>query len=272
MSRVASKKHESDRSKHDYEDHNDLISNLLRNNDFESMSAENILNWASNKFKTDRVVLSTSFQYSGVAMIDMISRFGLSMRIATVDTWRLHEETYDYIRKLEQHYDTKIEIHQPNPEQIDSMVDRFGEYLFFDSKAKQEYCCQVRKLRPHNDLLKTVDCWMSGTRRDQSLLRQRSTPKAMLVTEDGSHRQILKLNPMADWTEEHLLKYVEKNQVPTHPLYGKGYRSIGCIICSTPTMPGEDQRTGRWRWFNHDEKVDGEEAKECGLHVPVYNI
>ena len=269
MSRVASKKHESDRSKHDYEDHNDLTSNLLRDNDFESMSAENILNWATNNFKTDRVVLSTSFQYSGVAMIDMISRFGLSMRIATVDTWRLHEETYGYIRKLEQHYDIKIEIHQPNPEQIDSMVDRFGEYLFFDSKAKQEYCCQVRKVRPHRKLLKTADCWISGVRRDQTSRRADNTPKASLVPEYGTQRQVLKFNPLADWTEDQLSKFIEKNEILDHPLYARGYRSIGCFICSTTAVAGEDQRAGRWRWFNEKNRQQEEDAKECGLH---YNI
>ena len=143
--------------------HNEKLAGLLRETDFEAMSAESILTWAGSAFAPGRAVLSTSFQYSGVAMIHMLRQLGLEIRIATVDTLRLHPETYAYIRELEQHYGIEIEVQRPDPEQVRSMVERFGEYLFFDSKAKQEYCCQVRKLRPHDELLKTADCWISGS-------------------------------------------------------------------------------------------------------------
>ena len=252
--------------------HNERLAGLLRENDFESMSSESILTWADSAFPSGRAVLSTSFQYSGVAMIHMLRKLGLKIRIATVDTLRLHPETYAYIRELEECYGIEIEKQGPDQDQVRSMVERFGEYLFFDSKAKQEYCCQMRKLRPHDELLKTVDCWISGVRRDQSAVRKKNTPKAATVAEYGSPRHIFKLNPMSDWTEDRVREYVEKNRVPVHPLYAEGYRSIGCIICSTPTLPGENQRAGRWRWFNGKETIGEEELKECGLHVPMYNI
>lgn len=253
------------------ERHNDRLDNLLKTNDFEAMSAGEMLAWAAAAFAAERLVLSTSFQHAGVAMIHMAMSAGLELRIATIDTLRLPPETYAFLRDVEERYGIDIEVQRPDPKHVQSMTRRFGEYLFFDSKTLQEYCCHVRKVRPNDELLKTVDCWVSGVRRDQSG-RRVDTPKAATVTEVGSRRRILKLNPMADWSRERLLAFIEQHDVPCHPLYEQGYRSIGCTICSTPTLAGEDQRAGRWRWFNGDERLDPKEAKECGLHIPVYNI
>ena len=253
------------------ERHNQTLGNYLQETDFESMTPEAMLRWAAAAFAPERIVLSTSFQHSGLAMIHMVCELGLDLRIATVDTLRLHPETLEFKRLVEERYGIEIEAQKPDPKQVSSMVDRFGEYLFFDNKAKQEYCCQVRKTRPHDELLKTADCWISGLRRDQSALRQ-ETPKAIAVPEFGSRRRILKLNPLADWSERRLLDYTERNDIPTHPLYVQGYANFGCVICSTPILPGEDKRDGRWRWFNSDEKPTSEDMKECGLHIPMYNI
>ena len=235
------------------------------------MAPEEMLSWAASTFEAGRTLLSTSFQASGVTMIHMVSQLGLDVRVATIDTLRLHPETYGFIREVEERYGIDIEVHRPDAGQVRSMVERFGEYLFFDNKAKQEYCCQIRKTRPHDELLKTVDCWISGLRRDQSAIRQ-NTPKATVVPEYGSRRHILKLNPLADWNEERLVDYMTRHDVPRHPLYAQGYDSIGCLICSTPTLAGEPKRAGRWRWFNADERPSEEDIKECGLHIPMYNI
>ena len=251
--------------------HNRTIDNYLRDIDFESMDPEEILAWTATALSAERIVLSTSFQYSGVAMIHMVRKLGLDMRIATVDTLRLHPETLEFISLLESRYGIEIEVHKPDPEQVESMVERFGEFLFFDNKAKQEYCCQVRKTRPHDELLKTADCWISGLRRDQSALRGQ-TPKAVAVPEYGTRRRLLKLDPLADWSLEQLLAYTQDEGIPKHPLYARGFPSFGCVICSTPTLPGEDQRAGRWRWFNEDDQLLEEDMKECGLHIPMYNI
>ena len=120
---------------------------------------------------------------------------------------------------------------------------------------------------PIDSLLKTVDCWISGLRRRHSAARQKA-PKASLVIESGTQRKILKINPLIDWSDEGLMKYIDKHEVPRHPLYDQGYQSIGCFICSTPSLPGEDKRAGRWRWFNGHADVQ-KDGKECGLH---YNI
>ena len=235
----------------------------------ESMSAEELLGWASQAFP-GRGVINTSFQYTGTAMIHMACALGLDLRFATIDTLRLQPETYAFIREIEARYGCAIEIIRPKEEMVERMVERFGEYLFFDSKEKQEYCCQVRKVKPNNELLKSVDCWITGLRRDQSAHRQETASKADLVPEYGTRRKILKLSPLADWSEERLLQYIERNDIPVHPLYEQGYPSFGCVICSTPTRPGEPKRAGRWRWFNENSQpAEGGDHKECGLH---YNI
>ena len=256
---------------HAWDAHNERLTGYLEGQDFESMDALPVLRWATDTFEADRIVLNTSFQYSGVAMIHMAVEAGLRLRFATIDTLRLHPETYAFLREVEDRYGIDIEVQRPDTDQLQGMVRRFGEYLFFDSKTLQEYCCQIRKVKPNEQLLMTVDCWVSGMRRDQSDHR-RDTPKAMTVGEYGSRRQILKLNPMVDWGEDRLRSYIENNNIPRHPLYDQGYKSIGCFICSTPVSDSEDQRAGRWRWFNSDDRVDPEEAKECGLHIPMYNI
>jgi phosphoadenosine phosphosulfate reductase len=251
--------------------HNVHIIKLLKDIDFESMEADKTLEWAAESIGAGRVVLNTSLQMAGVAMIHMATNAGLGIRIATLDTLRLPPETYSFLHEIEERYGINIEVCTPDAEKVDRMVRRFGEFLFFDGKHLQDHCCKVRKTDPNNELLKTADCWISGLRRDQSTLREQ-TPKATSVTEHGSKRRILKLNPMADWTQERLQSYVDEHDIPQHPLYAQGYQSIGCVICSTPTLSGEDARAGRWRWFNNSDELSAEDAKECGLHIPMYNI
>jgi phosphoadenosine phosphosulfate reductase len=251
------------------EEKNQELEGYLRELDFEAMPAEEMLRWASETFP-GRAVINTSFQYTGVVMIHMAVTQGLDLRFATIDTLRLHPETYEFMEEVKRRYGCQLEVIQPRSEDVGRMVGRFGEYLFFDSKEKQEYCCQVRKVWPQNALLKTADCWIAGLRWDQSEYRRDNAHKASLVNEYGTRRKILKLCPLVDWAEERLLDYIRENEVPVHPLYGQGYPSFGCIICATPVRPGEPKRAGRWRWFNASTMpADTEDHKECGLH---YNI
>ena len=247
---------------------NRRLEDYLQEIDFETMEVGDLLQWADKVFP-GRAVISTSLQRTGIVLIHLASELGLKLRVATVDTWRLHRETHEFLGQIEERYGCDVERIVPDAEQVNSMIERFGEYLFFDSKEKQEYCCQMRKTRPHYQLLSTADCWIAGVRRDQSSHRATNTPKASLVPESATRRQILKLNPLADWTERRLLQFVRDNGIPEHPLYAKGYTSIGCFICSTPAVAGEEQRAGRWRWFNQKNRELEEDAKECGLH---YNI
>ncbi len=248
------------------EEHNERLKNDIDCVDWDGMDAADALGWAGENFP-GRAVLATSFQNTGMAMLHMVVSGGIDLRLATFDTLRLHPETYAFMDLVKERYGCQIEVWQPREEHLRRMIDRFGEYLFFDSKEKQEHCCDLRKTKPRNEMLKTADCWISGQRWDQSAHRKDTAKKAELIGEYGTQRKLLKLNPLVDWSEERLEAYVRDNDVPTHPLYEQGYPSFGCIICATPVRPGEDKRAGRWRWFNQLDDVD--DNKECGLH---YNI
>jgi phosphoadenylyl-sulfate reductase (thioredoxin) len=245
---------------------NQDLEDYVQNLDWHSMNAENLLRWAFDEFGS-RAVLATSFQRSGMAMFHMAYSGGIPLRIATIDTLRLHDETYSFIDHVEAHYSTKIERWQPKSSHVERMVGRFGEYLFFDSKEKQEHCCDVRKTKPRNSMLSGMDCWISGLRWEQSDYRRQTAKKVSLISEYGTQRKLLKLNPLIDWNDLRLDDYVRANDVPEHPLYAQGFPSFGCKVCATPIRPGEDKRAGRWRWFNGMETTSDD--KECGLHYTI---
>ncbi len=222
------------------------------------MDAEELITWVFANFG-DRAAIGTSFQLTGSVIIDMASRHFKRFRVFTVDTLRLHPETYETIRAFEERYGFRVERFVPDERLLKDMVDRFGEYLFFMDKAKQEYCCYVRKVEPNRRALETVDVWITGLRRDQSGYRK-DVKKASVVEEGG--RKILKLAPLADWDMESIRRYIKEHNVPYNVLFDKGYDSVGCIICSTPLLKGEPPRSGRWRWFNRSD-----DKKECGIHI-----
>ncbi|GMW02852.1 MAG: phosphoadenosine phosphosulfate reductase [Candidatus Hydrogenedentota bacterium] len=223
-----------------------------------AMEPEALLAWSHENFG-ERAAIITSFQNTGCVMIDMASRVAPGLRVVTVDTLRLHDETYALMDEIEKRYGLTIERFQPDPEKLERMVKQHGEFLFFDSKDKQEFCCHIRKVEPNNRALDSVDVWISGLRRDHSEFRK-ATPKATYV--EPNDRPILKLNPLADWDEQAIRRYSDEHTVPHNALYDKGYTSIGCMICTTPTLPWEDKRAGRWRWFNGSD-----DNKECGIHI-----
>lgn len=213
-----------------------------------------------------RAAIGTSGQLTGVAMIHMAIQAGYKPRVFTIDTERLFPETYDLFDAIEKKYDLKIEKIKPDPKKIEAMVKEHGEYLFFDSKEKQELCCHLRKVEPNERVLSALDVWISGLRSDQSAGRA-ATKKFEILYKGKEKRPLLKVAPLVQWSEEKLRDYIEKNQIPSHALLKKSpdgwyYESLGCIICTTPIGPHEPRRAGRWRWFNQEE-----DAKECGLHV-----
>ena len=207
-----------------------------------------------------RAAIITSFQDTGCVMIDLMQKAAPGIRVLTVDTLRLPQETYDVMDQIEAKYGIIIERFTPDPVRLDRMVRQHGEFLFFDSKDKQEYCCKIRKVEPNDRALETVDVWFTGLRRDQSDMRG-DTPKLQLINRGG--RKILKVCPLAEWDKAMVDAHAAEHGVPMNALYGKGYTSIGCVICTTPTLPHEPKRAGRWRWFNYLDKDD----KECGIHV-----
>jgi phosphoadenosine phosphosulfate reductase len=218
-----------------------------------------------------RTAIGTSGQLTGCAMIDMaVKARAPGLRVFTNDTLRLFPETQDLFKALELRYGFTMERYTPPAKELQAMIEQNGEYLFFDSKEKQEYCCYVRKILPNQLALDTLDVWITGLRGDQSGSRANVSRFEIIQHPDGSGtRPFLKVAPLATWNEATVRDYLKVNQVPVHALLDKKlpggwyYESLGCILCTTPISPYEPRRAGRWRWFNTTDN-----KKECGLHLP----
>jgi phosphoadenosine phosphosulfate reductase len=205
-----------------------------------------------------QVAICTSFQAEGMAILDMAWRIDPKVRLFTVDTGRLHQETYDVMETVRQRYGIEVEVYSPDAKQVENMVRRFGPNLFQRSVHARLVCCNVRKVEPIRGVLQGLDAWITGLRRDQWASRA----NIRKIEIDHDHGGLTKISPLADWMLEEVKEYNEAHDVPVHPLYAKGYTSIGCAPCTRPTAVGEDPRAGRWWWETNA-------PKECGIHCPI---
>ena len=219
-------------------------------------SAQEVLGWAIDEFGSG-LAICTSFQASGSVILDMAARLvGGDINVFSIDTGRLHEETYQLISQIRQRYGIVIELVPPDADELGRMLTLHGPNLFYESPAKRKLCCELRKVRPLQRRLATLDAWVTGLRRDQDGARERTEPVAI----DEEHGGIVKLAPLAGWSNEQVFAYARQHDVPLHPLYAQGYPSIGCQPCTRKVEAGEDSRAGRWWW---EKDVD----KECGMHL-----
>jgi thioredoxin-dependent adenylylsulfate APS reductase len=223
--------------------------------DFENKSAEEVMRWALDRFHP-RIGLSNSLQTEDMVVQDIGWRINPNLNVFTLDTGRIHQETYDMMDRVREHYGTRMEVLFPDAAEVQAMVNAKGLNLFYESLENRHECCGIRKLQPLRKKLATLDAWITGLRRDQWATR--SDVKKIEV--DVANGGIIKINPIADWTQAMLDEYVARHDVPRHALYAKGFTSIGCLPCTRATKPGEDPRAGRW-WWEQDGK------KECGLHL-----
>lgn len=211
-----------------------------------------MLAWALQAYGR-RFGIATSFQAEEMVLVDMVARIDPGVRVFTLDTGRLPEETYQMLETTRERYGVRVEVVFPDAGEVERMTTRYGANLFYQDAARRKLCCHVRKTRPLERKLAGFDCWATGLRRMQSAERA-NLPR---VEQTGER---LKLNPLSDWSDQRLEEYVASNHVPRHPLLGRGYPSIGCAPCTRPVQPGEDARAGRW-WWEQDA------SKECGIHV-----
>ena len=225
--------------------------------EFEDKEPEDLLEWAMDRFG-DRFAIITSFQADGAAMIDMAHAINPKVRVITIDTGRLPQEQYEIIDTFRERYGMEIEVFFPDPSGVETMVRKNGTNLFYQSVEKRLLCCHVRKILPLNRALKGLDCWATGLRRDQWATRA----NIRKIDLDHDHGGIVKISPLADWTEEMVWEYIKEYNVPTHPLYELGYTSISCMPCTRPVPPGAHPRSGRWWW---EENA----PKECGMHCSI---
>lgn len=234
----------------------DSILRFVRSGAAEALDAEEILTWGIRNF-APRIALSASFGApEGLVILDMMHRIDPASRVFVLDTGRLPQETYDLIDRVRERYDKPIEVIFPHGPAVQSLVADHGLNPFYESVEKRQLCCRVRKVEPLNRHLATLDAWVTGLRRDQNVTRS-DTSKVEI---DRAHGGIAKLNPIADWTHDRVMEYVEAHDVPTNRLHGRGYPSVGCAPCSRAIAPGDDPRAGRWWWENAD-------TRECGIHT-----
>lgn len=201
------------------------------------------------------IVFSTSLGYEDQVITDLILSNKLDIKIFTLDTGRLFNETYMTLQKTNNRYDTKIEVMFPQTTAVENLLSTKGPLSFYDSIENRKECCAIRKVEPLNRALKGQKIWITGIRAEQSGNRQ-----DMAQLEWDEAHQLFKFHPLLHWSLDQVKEYLKINNVPYNPLHDKGFVSIGCAPCTRAIMEGEDFRAGRWWW-------EDESKKECGLHA-----
>jgi phosphoadenosine phosphosulfate reductase len=211
----------------------------------------------------DRFGRSCAIAFSGaedVVLIDICSRLGLPFSVFSLDTGRLHPETYRFIDKVRSHYGIQIRIMSPNRVLLEPFIEEKGLFSFYDDGHKE--CCGIRKVEPLKRALSSYRAWMTGQRKDQSPATRGGIPHIEIdgVFKGPEGSELYKFNPLADWSLSEVWEYIRTYDVPHNELHDRGFVSIGCEPCTRPPKPGEHERAGRW-WWEEDTK------RECGLHV-----
>lgn len=220
--------------------------------------------------ESPRAILKAAFKrydniaisFSGaedVVLIEMAHKLTNNLKVFTLDTGRLHPETYGFIERVRKHYDINIEVLFPDTTEVQNLVNQKGLFSFYEDGHSE--CCGIRKVNPLKRKLAGVDAWITGQRKDQSPGTRNEVP---VVQDDanfsGPDKSLVKFNPLANWTSKQVWDYIRMTEAPYNELHEKGFVSIGCQPCTRPVLPGQHEREGRWWW---------EEAtqKECGLHA-----
>lgn len=184
----------------------------------------------------------------------LIAQMPQPIAVFTLDTGRMFYETYELIEKTQLRYDLKIEVFFPDADQVQQMVQKNGINLFYHSVDNRKQCCHIRKIAPLQRALTGKKAWITGLRREQS-----PTRTDLEIAEWDSLNQMIKINPLLEWSEAEVWSFIREHTVPYNILHDQGFPSIGCQPCTRAVLPGEDVRSGRWWWENP-------ETKECGLH------
>lgn len=228
-----------------------IIDSLNRN--FKGKSPSENLRYFLDVYE-GKVGLSTSFGAEDQVLTDMVLKIDNNAHIFTLDTGRLHPETYDVMDATNLKYNKKIEVYFPDTQSVQELYKTQGINGHYESMEKRKNCCFVRKIEPLQRALKGLDVWITGLRADQSVTRT----EIPFVEYDAKFK-VIKVNPLIDWKESDIWNYIKENNVPYNKLHDQGFPSIGCAPCTRAVEDGEDIRAGRWWW-------EDPEHKECGLH------
>ncbi|MCE8423455.1 MAG: phosphoadenylyl-sulfate reductase [Candidatus Methanoperedens sp.] len=228
------------------------IEQLAKEN--ENSTPQDIIELALSKFRN----VATSFSGAeDVILIDMAKKTRKNFRVFSLDTGRLHPETYQFIEEVRKNYNIDVEVFFANRDATEKLVKEKGLFSFYSDGHKE--CCDVRKVDPLKRALNTVDTWITGQRKDQSPGTRANIPVIQKDPTFGTGN-LIKFNPIANWSSNQVWDYIRENNVPYNKLHEKGFVSIGCEPCSKPVLPGQHEREGRWWWEDATKK-------ECGLHA-----
>jgi len=199
--------------------------------------------------------LASSLGKEDQVLTHLIARNDLPIEIVTLDTGRLFSETHALLEETRRHYGISIRVAMPDPEDLEDIVSERGSAFFRESVADRKHCCFLRKVRPLRRMLRGRGAWLTGLRRDQSQNRG-----AVTVAEWDEANELVKINPLWNWDDARLERYVTEHQIPVNALHAKGFPSIGCAPCTRAVAPGEHPRAGRWWW-------ESDQQRECGIHL-----
>ena len=225
--------------------------------EYASRSPQDILSLALREYSPE-----VAISFSGaedVVLIEMAKRVGVPFRVFSLDTGRLHPETYRFLDRVKNHYDIDIDACFPQAPAVEALVREKGLFSFYKDGHKE--CCGIRKVEPLMRVLRGQRAWVTGQRKDQSPGTRADVPVIQLDRTFGSpDRPLVKFNPLSFWSSAQVWAYIRDNDVPYNELHDRGFISIGCEPCTRPTNPGQHERAGRWWW-------EEETKKECGLHA-----
>ena len=224
--------------------------------EYASKSPQDVLKLAFEHF--DDLWLSFSGA-DDIVVLDMAWKINPNLKVFTLDTGRLHPETYRFLEEVRKHYGIQLEVLSPDQQALEAYVKEKGLFDFY--KSGHGECCGIRKIAPLRRKLATVDAWITGQRKDQSPGTRSHVPSIEQDLSFGSaERPLTKFNPLANYSSEDVWNYIRMLEIPYNSLHERGFASIGCEPCTRPTLPNQHEREGRWWW---------EEAtqKECGLHA-----
>lgn len=223
------------------------------NEEFKNSTTQEIVKYFLENYK-GKIALSSSLAAEDQVLTDILLKEDKKAKIFTLDTGRLHPETYDVMDATNLKYNIKIDAFFPNENSVQELYQTQGVNGQYESIDKRKHCCYIRKIEPLKRALKGLDIWVTGLRSSQSITRV----EMPLVEYDASF-DVIKINPIINWSEDDVWNYIKENRIPYNKLHDKGFPSIGCAPCTRAIKDGEDIRAGRWWWENP-------EHKECGLH------
>ena len=233
------------------EDLKSIFQSLVDNN-VQDQSIDEVLNYITKLFPTE-TCFSTSFSMEDQVITDFLKNS--NVKIFTLDTGRLFEDTYNTWTLTKSKYKVAIKAYYPNQELLEPFIQENGPDSFYTSVDNRKDCCNIRKVQPLKRALAGNKIWITGLRAEHSPDREN-----LQQFEWDESNQIIKFHPLLFWTTEQVKNYIKEKQIPYNILHDKGFVSIGCAPCTRAIQPGEDFRAGRWWWEDASKK-------ECGLHV-----